>query len=662
MANYTYNNRHLIKDGEAFIPVMGEMHFSRYRADLWEESLRKMRAGGVSIVSTYVFWIHHEEIEGQFDWSGQRDLRRFLQTCKDLDIKVWLRVGPFAHGEARNGGIPDYIMKLAKEGMDMRSNDEQYMKYVRRYWTEMSKQTSGMMDKDGGPVIGIQIENEYGHVGGYTGEKGEAHMRALTALAKELGMVTDIYTATGWGGAVIGDCIPVMGGYCEAPWAQCITPLKANTNYIISHIRNDSLIASDSKVDDSLTFDQDSFPYLTAELGGGLQVTSHRRPIATGKDTGAMSLVKLASGANLLGYYMYHGGSNPEGKLSTLEENRAIGGYNDLPTINYDFNAPLRQYGGMSESFKEIKLLAMFLEEWGADLAPLDATIIPDDLKPEDMEHIRFSYRGDDNHGYVFYNNYQRMRQMNAHENVVFKVPLGDGSLDFPAIDVESGEYGFFPYNMKLGDTTLISAVATPLCSLREKDGSISYVFYADRDPQFKWEDASKAPKITLLSREDALNAYKATFADHDELIISEGFIWQDGQAVIETLYTDSESSMPFKKIGDFEYEIDITYPADLDISKNRLDGNDMILEFDWTGFSMDVYAGDKKVNDYYYTSQKDLLSLGYLGYPTKLSCKITPLHKDDYVFLEKWPDFDGSIGVMNNVAVKCVVRKAHES
>lgn len=659
MAHYTYNRKHLIKDGKAFVPVMGEMHFSRYREDLWAESLRKMRAGGVSIVSTYVFWIHHEEIEGQFDFTGQRDLRKFLQTCKDLDIKVWLRVGPFAHGEARNGGIPDYIMKLAKEGMDMRSNDEQYMKYVRRYWTEMAKQTEGMMDKDGGPIIGIQIENEYGHVGGYTGEKGEAHMRALTALAKELGMVTDIYTATGWGGAVIGDCIPVMGGYCEAPWAQCITPLKANTNYIISHIRNDALIASDSKVDDRITFDEASFPYLTAELGGGLQVTSHRRPIATGSDTGAMSLVKLASGANLLGYYMYHGGSNPEGKLTTLEENRAIGGYNDLPTINYDFNAPLRQYGGMSESFKEIKLLAMFLSEWGEDIAPLDATIIPDNLKPEDMDHIRFSYRGDDSHGYIFYNNYQRMRQMKSHKDVVFSVPVNGQELSFPAIDVASGEYGFFPYNMKLGTATLISACATPLCSIREKDGSVSYVFYSDKAPMFKWDDESKAPKIILLSRADALNAYKVTHSSYDELIISDGFIWQDGDTVIETTYSNMDINIPCKKLSENEYEISISYPDDIDTSKNRTDGSDMILEFDWTGFSMDVFSDGKKINDYYYTSQKDLLSLGYLGYPKNITLKITPLKKDDYVFLEKWPEFEGNIGVLNNIAVKIVKRSS---
>ena len=81
-----------------------------------------------------------------------------------------------------------------------------------------------------------------------------------------------------------------------------------------------------------------------------------------------MSLTKLGSGVGLLGYYMYHGGSNPDSKLSTLQESRATGYLNDLPEINYDFNAPIRQYGTISDNYREIRLLA-FLQDFGADLA-----------------------------------------------------------------------------------------------------------------------------------------------------------------------------------------------------------------------------------------------------------------------------------------------------
>ena len=75
---YSYDSRCLYRDGNPWFPVMGEMHYSRYRADLWEESLRKMKAGGVEIVSTYLIWIHHEEEKGVFDFTGARNLRGFL--------------------------------------------------------------------------------------------------------------------------------------------------------------------------------------------------------------------------------------------------------------------------------------------------------------------------------------------------------------------------------------------------------------------------------------------------------------------------------------------------------------------------------------------------------------------------------------------------------
>jgi hypothetical protein len=106
------NSRYLSLDGKPWLPVMGEFHFSRYPAAQWEDEILKMQAAGVNIVSTYIFWIHQEEVQGQFDWSGQRDLRRFVQLCARHHMYVWIRIGPWAHGEVRNGGFPDWIAKL----------------------------------------------------------------------------------------------------------------------------------------------------------------------------------------------------------------------------------------------------------------------------------------------------------------------------------------------------------------------------------------------------------------------------------------------------------------------------------------------------------------------------------------------------------------------
>src|SRR5579871_3509400 len=88
------NSRYLALDGQPWFPVMGEFHFSRYPAAEWETELLKMKAGGINAVATYIFWIHHEETEGKFDWTGQRDLRRFVELAAKCGLRVWVRVGP----------------------------------------------------------------------------------------------------------------------------------------------------------------------------------------------------------------------------------------------------------------------------------------------------------------------------------------------------------------------------------------------------------------------------------------------------------------------------------------------------------------------------------------------------------------------------------------
>ncbi len=680
---FSYNSRCLELDGKPWFPVMGEMHYSRYRETFWEESLRKIKAGGVTIVSSYVIWIHHEEEEGVFDFSGCRDLRKFLTLCQKVGLYVFLRLGPWVHGEVRNGGFPDWLM--AKEGICLRSDDETYLGHVRHFWEKVYAQTEGFLYDDNGPVIGIQIENEYGHVGGLNGKNaGDGHIRTLTALAKEIGFQVPLYTATGWGGACIGDLLPVMGGYCEAPWDPRTTEIEANANFVFSHIRNDALIACDHHTGDTVTFDESKFPYLTAELGGGLQVTAHRRPVAEGRDIGAMSLAKLGSGVALLGYYMYHGGSNPEGKLSTLQESKAAEDLNDLPEINYDFNAPIRQYGGISDSYREIKLLAYFLQDFGEDLAPLAAEIQDENVRPDDVHTLRVSCRHDEQHGYVFYNNYQRRRKMDAHHNVMLAGRCGSEMVTFPSIDIADGEYGFFPYRMKMGEAVLKTALATPLCRLHTAQGD-TYVFYGDHDPMFDWEGEKRAD-VLHLSRADGLRAFRVK-TDQEYLILSDGYVWeedqtirvtgpnntvikcfpkpaqgiegfaeagQDGRFWIYERKTDEKTTVvTVRKLSEdaqkAEYELIISYSCETSgkkrapmHEKNRTEGYDTILEIDFAGERMEIFDGERKINDYFYTGQKAVLSLGYFDFPRRLRAVVQRLHRTDRIFLETWPVMDG--------------------
>src|SRR6185503_3049509 len=127
------NSMYLTMDARPWLPVMGEFHYSRVPESEWEEELLKMKSAGVQIVSTYVIWIHHEEIEGEFDWSGRKDLKRFVELCRKHDLYVFARIGPWTHGEVRNGGFPDWLLKRSPT----RRNDPNYMASVSTFYAQV---------------------------------------------------------------------------------------------------------------------------------------------------------------------------------------------------------------------------------------------------------------------------------------------------------------------------------------------------------------------------------------------------------------------------------------------------------------------------------------------------------------------------------------------
>ena len=150
------NSFYLEQNGRPFIPVIGEFHYSRFPSQYWEEELRKIKAGGITVVATYVFWNMHERKEGEFDWSGDLNLRHFVELAQKIGLQVIVRVGPFCHGEIRNGGLPDW---LYGQPFEIRSNDSGYLEHVEKLYGEIAQQLRGLFYRDGGPIIGIQLEN-----------------------------------------------------------------------------------------------------------------------------------------------------------------------------------------------------------------------------------------------------------------------------------------------------------------------------------------------------------------------------------------------------------------------------------------------------------------------------------------------------------------------
>lgn len=638
---YGWTKQFLTRDGEPWLPVMGEFHFARYPRDRWREEIAKMKAAGVDIVATYVFWLHHEPEQGRFDFEGQRSLRAFLQEIADAGLTAWVRIGPWCHGEARHGGFPDW---LKEKPFELRSNDEAYLSLVRAYWTRVFLEVDGHLYKQGGPVIGTQIENEYGHCGG---SGGDEHMDRLYALAREIGFDTPYYTATGWGGAKIGGMLPVMACYCDAPWAAGIKPLPPNSNYIFSHERNDVDVGSDFKLGENLAFDATRYPYLLAEMGGAIGSTWHRRPRASAADIGAMSLTKLGSGANLLGYYMFHGGTNPG---YNLNETRDSGSWCETSELSYDKHAPIGEYGRIGDNLREIKLLAYFLRDFGAELATLPTHIPEDGAKlPSDTRSLRYALRRDGRRGYLFVNNHQRRLALPARTEE-FCVELEEETIRFPAHDLPEDMYAFYPFNMPVGDATLKSALATPLCRLNDE----TYVFYADGDPAYVIDGELGDAQIATISRKDALNAWRVEKDGREALVICEAPVIQcDG--VYAIIRADAEWRMIPQGLGG-----EVSIPDDAPrveaklISRNYLlheyeltidyagDPAESYLRITYAGGMAELYVdGVKRADDFYDGSVWEV-GLSRIGRPDKAVLRVYALLEGAQVYLDYPPEMRG--------------------
>ena len=503
------NDQYLTIGGKPVLPVMGEFHYTRFPNAYWEEQLLKMKAAGVNVVATYVIWQHHEEKPGQFDWSGDRDLRRFIQLAHKHGLMVYLRPGPWAHAEVRFGGIPDWVV----DSVPTRSNDPVYLSYVDAFYKQVFEQAKGLLWKDGGPVIGFQLENEYNRTGPL---QGREHIGKLKDMAIADGFDVPLYSSTGWDNAVFprGEVIPVFGSYVDEPWSASNTILPPKTSYLFQFgVRNEQGLGAQGRTStqDDGARDADITPFFGAEYGGGVPPMYRRRPLIQPEDISDMVITKLGSGVNLLGYYMFQGGQNPAG-LPSRDESMAIGGYNDVPKLGYDFQAPLGQYGYAQPVLNKLKPIHSFIQGFGDRLAPMAVyapAVTPADAR--DLKTLRWAFRGNGRSGFLFVNNHIRQYETPDHIDTQFQISLAGETLTLPAVTIAEGDAFIWPVRFDLSGVSLTYATAQPVTKLNDGAGDL-YVFATTGKiaPRFVF-DIDQAKTVKGARREVRGNAAEVT-------------------------------------------------------------------------------------------------------------------------------------------------------
>lgn len=666
----TWDKYSLFIDGKRVCPVMGEVHYSRIPENEWEAEVRKMKEGGVTIIATYVFWNHIEEQEGMFDWSGQRNLRRFIEVCKAEGMPVVLRVGPFCHGEARLGGIPDWMFtKKSANGnaLRMRSEDPVFLKYVTLLYRQIFTQIHGLQWKDDGPVMACQFDNEYRGRGSY--------LMALKGIALGIGFDLPLYTRTGWPELAtpvpFGEMLPLYGDYADGFWERSIEE-TAGSYWKAFHFngqRTTDAIASEqidySNTNANANTNEQKYPYFTCELGGGMMTSYHRRVYLYPEDAYSMALVKLGSGSNLLGYYMYHGGTNPvswaerlgkteeEGKYLCEMQRTVATNYNDLPVKTYDFQAPLGEFGQRNPHFFSLRPLHLFMQDFGDLLAPMIPAFPQADKeqKKGDNSYLRWSYRSAPREmgktsAFVFFNNYERLQNLSAKKNVQFDVC----GVKFPqkAITIPANAMAIFPVNIKINDICIDYATAQLVA---HRDGKI----YMMQIPGIPTEISvngkvlknlkanafsplsgkSEGSAIYLLTPEQAGLLF-LDYSNFEDVAFNTSFtkLKEAGAPRTITIGVNKAAEEP----TDADFEQAAVYQ--INVPEEARQGFHRLLIIDYRGDVARLYADGQLIQDNFYNGRPLLYGLWRLPPGTKqLELRILPIQKDMPIYFPREAD-----------------------
>lgn len=190
-------------DGKPFQIISGGIHYFRVLPEYWEDRLRKLKALGCNTVETYVPWNMHEPKKGEFDfvgerWHGMLDLRRFVETAQKIGLWVILRPSPYICAEWDFGGFPAWL--LSEGEMELRTSDERYLRHVRDYYRVLMPYLAPMQVTQGGPVLMMQVENEYGTFG-----NDRKYLELLRDMMREGGIDVPLFASDGPGADILSN-------------------------------------------------------------------------------------------------------------------------------------------------------------------------------------------------------------------------------------------------------------------------------------------------------------------------------------------------------------------------------------------------------------------------------------------------------------------------
>ncbi|MCC2333651.1 glycoside hydrolase family 35 protein [Cellulomonas wangsupingiae] len=321
MPTFEIGEQDFLLDGRPHQVLSGALHYFRVHPDLWADRIRSARLMGLNTIETYVAWNVHAPAPDVFDTSGPRDLGRFLDLVAAEGMHAIVRPGPYICAEWDNGGFPAWLFRLP--GVGVRRNEPTYMAAVQRYLEQVLPIVAARQVTRGGPVIAVQVENEYGAYG-----DDQDYLRALVAINRAQGIDVPLLTCDQADDAMLG-----RGGL---PELHRTATFGSRTPERLEVLRRH----------------QPTGPLMCMEFWCGWfdHWGAHHHTTDPAASAGDLDALLAAGGS--VNVYMFHGGTNAG----------FTNGANDKgvyqPTVtSYDYDAPLAEDGTRTakyDAFREV--------------------------------------------------------------------------------------------------------------------------------------------------------------------------------------------------------------------------------------------------------------------------------------------------------------------
>lgn len=391
------NGEFLLED-KSFQVLSGAIHYFRVVPEYWEDRLRKLKAMGLNTVETYVPWNFHEPKKGEFSFSGMADIERFISTAQALGLYVIVRPSPYICAEWEMGGLPSWL--LAEKEIILRSSQPAFLRHVEEYYDVLLPKMEKHLSKNGGPIIAMQIENEYGAYG-----NDQDYLHFLKKQYEKHNLDTFLFTSDG-------------PRFIE----QGSLPNVTTTLNFGSKVK-EAFAALESFKPGS--------PKMVAEFWigwfdhwEGEHIT--RDPKDTAKNF--EDLLQIQSSVN---FYMFHGGTN----FGFMNGANHYDKY--YPTItSYDYDSLLSESGDVTEKYKQVKAVLKKYKDVPEDVENeiprkrygaislnesvslfdvlQDISVVKENLVPLSMEDAGQSY------GYILYSTeVNRQGQLNLDTDLI---------------------------------------------------------------------------------------------------------------------------------------------------------------------------------------------------------------------------------------------------